>query len=93
MSRAPRPGTNLALANALLKQLIANDWIDPDFIDQHTKGFDALASVVANYKPSRVAEISGIAARDLEAAAEIFGRPRRPCRQSSKVSTNRTAPR
>jgi ferredoxin-nitrate reductase len=70
---APRPGTNLALVNGLLQQLIANDWIDHDFVDQHTKGFDALASVVSNYQSSRVAEICGIAARDLEAAAEIFG--------------------
>jgi ferredoxin-nitrate reductase len=70
---APRPGTNLALVNGLLQQLIVNDWIDHDFVGQRTKGFDALASVVANYEPSRVAEICGIAARDLEAAAEIFG--------------------
>jgi ferredoxin-nitrate reductase len=69
----PRPGTNLALVNGLLQQLIAKDWIDRDYIDQHTKGFDALASLVANYPPSRVAEICGVAARDVEAAAEIFG--------------------
>ena len=70
---APRPGTNLALVNALLQHLIANDWVDHDFIDQHTKGFDALAALVANYPPARVAEICGVAARDVEAAAEIFG--------------------
>jgi ferredoxin-nitrate reductase len=69
----PRPGTNLALVNGLLQQLIAKDWIDRDYIDQHTKGFDALASLVANYPPSRVAEICGVAARHVEAAAEIFG--------------------
>ena len=70
---APKPGTNLALLNGLLQQLISNDWIDHDFIDQHTKGFDELASVVTNYPPSRVAEICGVEGRDVEAAAEIFG--------------------
>jgi anaerobic selenocysteine-containing dehydrogenase len=70
---APRPGTNLALVNGLLQQLIAKDWVDHDYIDQHTKGLDALASVLANYPPSRVAEICGIRAREVEAAAEIFG--------------------
>jgi ferredoxin-nitrate reductase len=70
---APRPGTNLALINGLLQQLISNDWVDHDFIDQHTSGFDELAAVVANYPPHRVAEICGIATREIEAAAEIFG--------------------
>ena len=70
---APRPGTNLALVNGLLQQLIANDWIDHSYLEQHTVGFDALAPVVANYPPTRVAEICGVAARDVEAAAEIFG--------------------
>ena len=70
---APRPGTNLALVNGLLQQLIANDWIDHSYLEQHTMGFDALAAVVANYPPTRVAEICGVAARDVEAAAEIFG--------------------
>jgi ferredoxin-nitrate reductase len=70
---APRPGTNLALVNGLLQQLIAKDWIDHDFVDQHTKGFDALSSLVANYPPTRVAEICDVPTRDVEGAAEIFG--------------------
>jgi ferredoxin-nitrate reductase len=70
---APKPGTNLALINGLLQQLITKDWVDHDFIDHHTKGFDELAAVVASYPPHRVAEICGIAAREIEAAAEIFG--------------------
>jgi ferredoxin-nitrate reductase len=70
---APRPGTNLALVNGLLQQLISKDWIDRAYIDQHTRGFEALDSLVAKYPPSRVAEICGVAARDVEAAAETFG--------------------
>jgi anaerobic selenocysteine-containing dehydrogenase len=70
---APKPGTNLALVNGLLQQLIANDWVDHDYIDQHTRGFDDLAPMVANYPPAQAAEICGVVARDVEAAAEIFG--------------------
>jgi ferredoxin-nitrate reductase len=70
---APRSGTNLAMVNGLLQQLIANDWIDHVYIGEHTRGFEALASIVANYPPRRVAEICGVEARDVEAAAEIFG--------------------
>jgi ferredoxin-nitrate reductase len=70
---ALQPGTNLALVNGLLQQLIANDWIDQAYLDQHTKGFEELAATVANYPPSWVAEICRLRARDIEAAAEIFG--------------------
>src|SRR5215211_7082224 len=70
---APRPGNNLALVNGLLQQLIANDWIDQHYIEAHTRGFQALASVADNYPPSRVAEICGVASSDVTAAAEIFG--------------------
>jgi ferredoxin-nitrate reductase len=62
---APRPGSNLALVNGLLQQLIANDWIDQHYIEAHTRGFEALASVAGNYPPSRVAEICGVASRDV----------------------------
>jgi anaerobic selenocysteine-containing dehydrogenase len=57
----------------LLQQLIAHDWIDQVYIGEHTRGFEALASIVAHYPPRRFAEICGVEARDVEAAAEIFG--------------------
>ncbi|MEJ2863580.1 molybdopterin oxidoreductase family protein [Actinomycetospora flava] len=47
--------------------------VDGAFIDAHTVGFDALAAVVEDYTPERVAEICGIDAGDLVAAAEVFG--------------------
>jgi anaerobic selenocysteine-containing dehydrogenase len=70
---AVRPGTNLALVNGLLFDVIRRGWVDEDFVAEHTQGFQDLASVVRNYPPARVAEICGVAARDVEAAAEIFG--------------------
>ena len=44
---APLPGTNVALMNALLHEIIAHGWIDHDYIDAHTVGFDELQSRVA----------------------------------------------
>ena len=35
-----RPGTDSALMGAILHVLIARDWLDHDFIDAHTDGFD-----------------------------------------------------
>jgi anaerobic selenocysteine-containing dehydrogenase len=70
---APRPGTNLPLLNGLLNQLIEHDWVDPDYIEAHTSGFEKLAETVARYPLSRVSEMTGIETAKLEAAAEILG--------------------
>src|SRR4051795_11102451 len=38
-----RNGTNLALMNALIHELIANDWVDHGYVQRHTVGYDELA--------------------------------------------------
>src|SRR4051812_15601153 len=70
---APLNGTNVALMNGLLRELIERGWYDADWVEQHAIGFDALQSVVAEYTASRVQEICGVAPRDLQAAAELVG--------------------
>jgi ferredoxin-nitrate reductase len=68
-----RPGTNLALVNGLLQQVIARGWVDHAFVTAHTRGFEEVDRVTADYPPHVVADICGVPARDVEAAAEIFG--------------------
>lgn len=70
---AIRNGTNLALLNGITHLLISAGRVDEDYVQAHTLGFDALEKVAAAHPPARVAEICGIATRDLEAAAEIIG--------------------
>jgi len=36
-----RPGTDGALAHGFAKVIIDNDWIDHDFVTNHTHGFEA----------------------------------------------------
>lgn len=74
---APRPGTNLALMNALLHEIIANDWIDHDYIDEHVVGFEQLAQLVENYPPERAAEICDVPAAQIREAARILGQAER----------------
>jgi anaerobic selenocysteine-containing dehydrogenase len=74
---APLPGTNTALMNGLLQQIIANGWIDRDYIDAHTVGFDQLEQRVADYPPERVAPICGVAADEIRAAARVLGHAQR----------------
>ena len=52
---AVKNGTNVAVLNALLHELIANDCIDREWIDVHTVGFDALALTVEPYTPAHAA--------------------------------------
>lgn len=70
---APLPGTNVALMNGLLHEIIANDWIDHGYIDAHTVGFDDLRRMVDDYPPERVAEICDVPADDLRHAARLLG--------------------
>jgi anaerobic selenocysteine-containing dehydrogenase len=70
---APLPGTNQALMNCLVREVIENGWVDQDYVDEHTIGFDELATTVSPYTPEHTAEICGVPARDLRRAAELFG--------------------
>jgi anaerobic selenocysteine-containing dehydrogenase len=70
---APRPGTNVALMNGLLHQVLRHGWIDRNYIDAHTVGFAELRKRVKDYPPERVAEICDVPVEDLREAARILG--------------------
>ncbi|MCP2319825.1 Anaerobic selenocysteine-containing dehydrogenase [Nocardia amikacinitolerans] len=70
---APLPGTNVALMNALLHEIIANGWVDHDYIREHTVGFDELRSRVSECFPERAARICGVAAGHIREAARLLG--------------------
>ncbi|MFC8597325.1 molybdopterin oxidoreductase family protein [Isoptericola sp. NPDC057191] len=70
---APRPGTNVALMNGLLHEVIAHGWVDRAYVDAHAVGFDELERQVADYPPEVVARICDVAADDLRAAARLVG--------------------
>jgi anaerobic selenocysteine-containing dehydrogenase len=74
---AVRNGTNVAVLNAILHELIANDWVDREWVDVHTVGFDALAQTVERYPPERAAELCGVRADEIRAAARIVGEAER----------------
>jgi assimilatory nitrate reductase catalytic subunit len=71
------PGTDLALANALLHLVIAEGYLDKDFIQQRTTGFDEVARTVAGYWPERVERMTGVPVADLTAATVALGRSER----------------
>ena len=68
-----RSGTDLAFLNGLLHLLIENGHTDTEFIESFTDGFDQIPDFAAQYPPDVVESITGIAASDLRAAAELIG--------------------
>jgi anaerobic selenocysteine-containing dehydrogenase len=70
---APRPGTNVMLMNALLHEIVEHDWVDHAYVDAHGVGFEELCSQVADCTPERAAEVCGVPAEDLRAAARLLG--------------------
>jgi anaerobic selenocysteine-containing dehydrogenase len=70
---APLPGTNVALMNGLLHEILRKDWVDHDYLSAHTIGFPDLQQMVADFPPSRAAVICGVDATDIHRAAELLG--------------------
>ncbi len=68
-----RPGTDSALMGTILHVLIARDWLDHDFIAQHTDGFEAAAEAVREYTPAWGARVTGVPGKRIEQAAELWG--------------------
>jgi ferredoxin-nitrate reductase len=70
---APRSGTNQALMNGLLREIIVNGWIDQRYIDQHTIGFETLRSTIEPYLPDHVESLCDVPAEQIREAARILG--------------------
>ena len=68
-----RPGSDSALFGAVLHELIRHEWLDNEFIDAHTVGFDEAAAAVAAMTPQWAATITGVPAARIEQAAEWWG--------------------
>lgn len=67
-----RPGTDLALLNGLLHLLVEAGAVDEEFVAQHTRGWDAMPALVADYPPDVVERITGVPAAALRAAAALI---------------------
>lgn len=71
---AIRPKSDLILLYGLANRLIADGWIDHDYVDRHTSGFEAFADFVAQFTADVVIEATGLKAEQLEKFAETIHR-------------------
>jgi anaerobic selenocysteine-containing dehydrogenase len=66
------PGTDAALALGLAHVLIREGWLDRDYIERYTLGFEALAARAERFPPQRVARLCGIAEAEVEELARDY---------------------
>jgi anaerobic selenocysteine-containing dehydrogenase len=71
-----RPGTDAALALAMMHVIIGEQLYDRDFITQHTRGFEALAEHVQDYSPTWATDITGIPAAQIVTLARRYATTR-----------------
>ena len=67
------PGTDAALALALMHQLITHDWLDHDYLAQHTLGWPELRERALQWPPERAAEVCGVPVEQITALAQAYG--------------------
>jgi anaerobic selenocysteine-containing dehydrogenase len=70
---ALRPGTDAALALALMHQLITHEWLDHGYIEQHTLGWAGLRERALQWPPERAAEVCGVPAQQIIDLARDYG--------------------
>jgi anaerobic selenocysteine-containing dehydrogenase len=70
------PGTDAALALALMHELVAHDWLDHDYIAQHTLGFEGLRERALRWTPERAAQVCAVPAEQIRALARDYGTTR-----------------
>ncbi len=74
---ALRVGTDVALLNGIMHQIIAQGWHDREFIDNHTAGFEELERTVRDYPPERASAISGVPVSAIKEIAGILAQAER----------------
>ena len=70
---AIRPGTDAALALALMHELVVNNWLDQDYIDRYTLGWEGLRERALLWTPERAAEVCGIPVAQIRQLARDWG--------------------
>ncbi|HEY9415803.1 MAG TPA: formate dehydrogenase subunit alpha [Pseudonocardia sp.] len=68
------PGTNVAVVNALAHVVVTEGLVDTEFVDGRCEGFEEWAAFIAGpeHSPEAVAEITGVPAEELRAAARLY---------------------
>ncbi|MQA04835.1 MAG: formate dehydrogenase subunit alpha [Streptosporangiales bacterium] len=69
-----RPGTNVAVVNAIAHVAVTEGLVDREFVEERCEDYDTWAEFIARPEnsPEAIEEISGVPAADLRAAARLY---------------------
>ncbi|MEC9197881.1 MAG: formate dehydrogenase subunit alpha, partial [Pseudomonadota bacterium] len=67
-----RPGTDVALLNAIMCVIVEEGLYDQSYIDQHTENWEAEKQHLAGFAPEKMAEVCGIDAQTIRTVARDF---------------------
>lgn len=67
-----KPGTDVALLNAMLHTIIEEGLYDKQYVQAHTEGFDALQTSIQAFPPEQMEEVCGIPAETIRKVARIY---------------------
>ncbi|MHC4530400.1 MAG: formate dehydrogenase subunit alpha [Planctomycetota bacterium] len=69
-----KPGTDVALINAMMNVIISEKLLDKKFIAQRTEDFDALTEMVKDFTPEKAEKITTVPAEKIKQAARIYAK-------------------
>jgi assimilatory nitrate reductase catalytic subunit len=67
------PGSDLALALGLLHLVVADGWLDADFIAERTSGWPDVRATLSAWWPERAERVTGVPVPSLREAARLLG--------------------
>jgi anaerobic selenocysteine-containing dehydrogenase len=76
-----KPGSDIALALAMLNVIIDDSLYDKDFVERFTLGFGELKSHIQDYTPERVADLAWVSPDTIRQAARLFASHKPGCIQ------------
>ena len=76
-----RPGSDLALALAMLNVIVGESLYDQEFVEKWTTGFDKLKEHVKTYTPESVEEITWLSAQQIKDVARLYATNKPSCIQ------------
>ena len=68
-----KPGTDVALNNAIAHVLIRDKFIDEEKIDYYTSGYDDLKELLKEYPPEKMTKITDCSEQDIIKTAHLIG--------------------
>ncbi|GAC1650638.1 MAG: assimilatory nitrate reductase catalytic subunit [Ktedonobacteraceae bacterium] len=69
-----RPGTDEAVINAILRQVIVDGLVDEIYLRERTNGWEDVRAEVESFTPEEAQRLSGVPAERIVAAARLYGR-------------------